>query len=544
MRLFVLTLALPLTISPALAQESQAFQMGKGFAEENKGGVSSEQMDALPETEGDAAHQKSLFQGGKGDAAGPGIARISQCAPTEGDPECDAINLMNQGEAQSSEDFALSGADEAMVEDANEIKDNAESIVGPDTNSEAACVQTTVETPENVTKQRCEVFRHADAEECRVERAIEVERQVAYECEDGYSQDLYSCTKEYKYEWVDGIGLDRKWTKDLKAYSFSYPAGIFVGEDQNGNPILRVTNINSDLSTTDVIRTYRRSDGAIIKEKVVGNKAAQVKLNSAMGATGLGFYLPSASGTVEILNDGMVVRTDEGDSVLWSEPLSYFSSHSRILNRQYHPETNSIIVIVSYFKSYEHDAKLYAQSIDFNTGKTNWMSVIRSVDGHSGFIGYGRAELLPPNQNVLEVTHFYNNAGSYRINRLDPRTGNMLLSQSISSEDFNSSVRYVYQKANPAGSFYYTSGPVGGNYFDYRVNQVRRNDNTVVASWSPPTYSCSGKQCRKTWDIMATDLGDVYVIYSLAGGVTAITRLQSRGQLNALGWEDHCEGLK
>ena len=558
MRPLTLIFTLVLAAQPAMAQEGQGFSTGKSFANEHKGGVSSGQMDSLPDTQGDASQQKSLFQGGKGDAAGPGLGRVSQCAPTEGDPECDAINLMNQGEAQSSGDYNLSGSDEKMVADADEIKDNAESIVGPNTTSEPACVQTTVETPENVTKQRCEVFREANQEECRVERSITVERRVAYECEDGYSQDLYSCTKKYEYDWRDGIGLDIGWKRkipDLPAtgtYQCPTKSAVLAGVDDNGNLIIQATEgehyfCGTASESFEVILDH--DTGGVIKSQKTSSHSIFFG-GATNGIFSRHMFVRVGYGAIFWKGSRTLYRKHPDDGVIWEANLRW--TPEKVLNSLYHSETNSIIVAA---KSGGYSGpRVYLQSFNADTGETRWIRTIRYVSGYAGHFGYSQADVLASNGNIFETVYYFNNSGSYVQNRVDLRTGAVVLNRGVSNDFYN---RYRWGNPGPGtvfytgGKFYYEVGRSPENSSLYALMQYRKSDHARTAVYTPPAGTCTGwgatYPCNSISSVLATDFGDVFIVTNDPAdsqGSSIIRRLTNRGELIDKGWSDGCAGLE
>ena len=195
---FVVTIiAAPLSVS---GNNGEGLDEGKAFAGKQGGvAVDGSMVHELPDGGGDVSTQRRLFQGGQGDPVGPGMNKIGTCS-SQDDPECSAINFMNQ---DPTPEYPMSEND-PMLKRAEAIQNNAEQIAGPDMASEAACIEQTVTTPGKITEERCEVFRHGNQNMCDVERIVEVERNVSYQCRDGYTMDTKTCTKKRVVEVQPG----------------------------------------------------------------------------------------------------------------------------------------------------------------------------------------------------------------------------------------------------------------------------------------------------------------------------------------------------
>ncbi|WP_018949068.1 hypothetical protein [Thioalkalivibrio sp. ALMg11] len=239
--------ALLLSLSPLA--HAGAFEEGRAFSSDmGRQEISTDAAAELPDAEGDTSQQRGYFQGGQGSTTGPGTTRVLECdAQGNDDPECNAINFMNQN---PTPDYPVS-RDDPLLEDAKEIRSNAESIAGPDMDSEAECVTTTVSGPDMTVEQSCDVFRHGNVSHCDVERVIEVDREVVYQCDDGYSMDEYSCSQTLEVEvepacspgeqFADGFRCDSSMRVQTHSDHYGWlDTGLNYGEGGRGSSGFRI----------------------------------------------------------------------------------------------------------------------------------------------------------------------------------------------------------------------------------------------------------------------------------------------------------------
>jgi len=180
----------------AVADQTGAFSDGKSLGssvnQQNLNAINAGTIQDKIPAYGQSATEATYFQGGSGNTAGPGVAKVTTCSTAAPDSdaikrqECDAVNFLASN-PQIRPQFAITNSD-PMVLGAKSARSNAEGVfettgISGGTGSTTQCTTRTQTTPAQYTTETCSDLAAIDTSSCVTGRQINIDTDANFECQ-------------------------------------------------------------------------------------------------------------------------------------------------------------------------------------------------------------------------------------------------------------------------------------------------------------------------------------------------------------------------